>query len=87
MIETRAKTRIVEPIISHQYLELLQHEQPDLIWDESSQESYFVYQDQSNQQHKVYYPSIRFLALRLEMATEFDLAGLAIWELGQGLCT
>lgn len=70
-----------EPIVGRQYLDLLRNEQPELKWDEKAEESYFTYQ---NGQKRVYYPSMRFLARRLEIAGS-DFGGIAIWELGQGL--
>lgn len=72
---------IVEPIVGHQYLELLRQEEPKLVWHEEAEESYFTYQDARK---KVFYPSMRFLARRLELAAE-AFGGIAIWELGQGM--
>lgn len=66
--------------MAHQYLDLLRQHQPALEWDDGAEELSFTYQNT----RRVYYPSTRFLHQRMEIA-RLRVAGIAIWELGQGL--
>lgn len=70
------------PIIGHEYVSLLRKHKPTLLWDEKAKEHYFEYLD--GKKHLVYYPSLRSLALRLELASKWG-TGISIWEIGQGL--
>ncbi|XP_059318211.1 uncharacterized protein LOC132068596 isoform X1 [Lycium ferocissimum] len=72
------------PIIAHEYLSLLEQHKPVIQWEENSAEHFFLYSDNQNVQHAVFYPSLMSLAMRLEEALSWG-AGISIWEIGQGL--
>lgn len=55
-------------------------------WDEASKEHVFSYREAGTRvEQKVGYPTPLFLKTRMDVATELGVAGVAIWELGQGL--
>ncbi|KAL2468863.1 Glycosyl hydrolase superfamily protein [Forsythia ovata] len=72
------------PILGTDYLSLLERHKPALRWEENSAEHFFVYADNQNVEHVVFYPSLKSIAVRLEEALSWG-AGIAIWEIGQGL--
>ncbi|XP_019261383.1 PREDICTED: chitinase domain-containing protein 1 isoform X2 [Nicotiana attenuata] len=72
------------PIIAHEYLSLLEQHKPVIQWEEDSAEHFFLYSDNQQVQHAVFYPSLMSLAVRLEEALSWG-AGISIWEIGQGL--
>eukprot|EP01018_Ginkgo_biloba_P004542 Gb_07995 [translate_table: standard] len=71
------------PILGHEYLSLLRLHKPKLFWDKESLEHYFEY-DGGGKKHRVFYPSLKSIALRLEEAQAWDVS-VSIWELGQGV--
>ncbi|KAJ8540067.1 hypothetical protein K7X08_026456 [Anisodus acutangulus] len=72
------------PIISHEYLSVLEQHKPVIQWEENSAEHFFLYSDNKHVQHAVFYPTLMSLAMRLEEALSWG-AGISIWEVGQGL--
>lgn len=72
------------PITGREYLSLLERHRPSLQWETNSAEHFFVYPDDQNVQHVVFYPSLLSIAKRLEEAHTWR-AGISIWEIGQGL--
>ncbi|KAI4369838.1 hypothetical protein MLD38_018240 [Melastoma candidum] len=66
------------------YLSLLQKHRPLLQWEKNSEEHFFLYTDDNNAKHAVFYPSLMSIFLRLEEARGWA-AGISIWEIGQGL--
>ncbi|KAJ7527333.1 hypothetical protein O6H91_16G048700 [Diphasiastrum complanatum] len=71
------------PILGHEYLSLLSSYKPKLSWDGFNDEHYFDY-TVAQELHRVFYPSLKSLSLRLEEAKSCG-AGVSIWEIGQGL--
>ncbi|GFY92321.1 glycosyl hydrolase superfamily protein [Actinidia rufa] len=71
-------------ITGRDYLVLLEKHKPSLQWDENSAEHFFVYSDNQNIRHAVFYPTLMSISIRLEEARSWG-AGLSIWEIGQGL--
>ncbi|KAJ0112762.1 hypothetical protein Patl1_00582 [Pistacia atlantica] len=66
------------------YLHLLEKHRPVLQWEKNSGEHFFIYSDEKNGKHAVFYPSLMSVSLRLEEARLWG-TGLSIWEIGQGL--
>ncbi|KAL2345895.1 hypothetical protein Fmac_007180 [Flemingia macrophylla] len=71
-------------IIGRDYLALLEKHRPELQWDEKSGEHFFLYTDDKDIRHAVFYPSLKSISLRLEEARSWG-CGISIWEIGQGL--
>ncbi|XP_012835600.1 PREDICTED: chitinase domain-containing protein 1 [Erythranthe guttata] len=72
------------PIIGREYLSLLEQHKPQMHWEKNSAEHYFLYIDNQNIKHVVFYPSLMSIATRLDEALSWT-AGISIWEIGQGL--
>ncbi|KAJ7526871.1 hypothetical protein O6H91_16G026300 [Diphasiastrum complanatum] len=70
------------PILGHEYLSLLSSYKLKLSWDGFNDEHYFDY-TVAQELHRVFYPSLKSLSLRLEEAKSCG-AGVSIWEIGQG---
>ncbi|KAL0712284.1 hypothetical protein Bca4012_019262 [Brassica carinata] len=71
-------------ITGRDYLALLQKQKPTLHWDKESGEHLFMYRDDKNIKHAVFYPTLMSILLRLENARLWGI-GISIWEIGQGL--
>ncbi|MBA0717771.1 hypothetical protein Golax_005553 [Gossypium laxum] len=71
-------------ILGRDYLSLLEKHRPQLQWEKNSGEHFFVYFDDNNVRHAVFYPSLMSIYMRLEEA-RFWGTGISIWEIGQGL--
>ncbi|EOX95742.1 Glycosyl hydrolase superfamily protein isoform 2 [Theobroma cacao] len=71
-------------VIGRDYLSLLEKHRPLIQWEKNSGEHFFVYSDDNNVRHAVFYPSLMSIYLRLEEARSWG-TGISIWEIGQGL--
>ncbi|CAH8273574.1 unnamed protein product [Arabidopsis lyrata] len=71
-------------ITGRDYLALLQKHKPTFRWDKESGEHLFMYRDDKNIKHAVFYPTLMSILLRLENARLWGI-GISIWEIGQGL--
>ncbi|CAN7009450.1 unnamed protein product [Brassica rapa subsp. trilocularis] len=71
-------------ITGRDYLALLQKHKPTLHWDKESGEHLFMYRDDKNIKHAVFYPTLMSILLRLENARLWGI-GISIWEIGQVL--
>ena len=71
-------------ITGRDYPTFLEKHRPSLQWDENSAEHFFVYSDNQNIKHAVFYPSLMSISMRLEKARSWG-SGISIWEIGQGL--
>ncbi|CAH2069270.1 unnamed protein product [Thlaspi arvense] len=71
-------------ITGRDYLALLQKHKPTFQWDKESGEHIFMYRDDKNTKHAVFYPTLISILLRLENARLWGI-GISIWEIGQGL--
>ncbi|KAG7262667.1 hypothetical protein CRUP_012546 [Coryphaenoides rupestris] len=73
-----------DPILGGRYIELLRDLRPKLLWDDYAAEHYLNYKRNNGVKCKMYYPTLKSLAMRISLATELG-AGISMWELGQGL--
>nr|AAB61039.1 A_IG002N01.31 gene product [Arabidopsis thaliana] len=69
-------------ITGRDYLALLQKHKPTFRWDKESGEHLFMYRDDKNIKHAVFYPTLMSILLRLENARLWGI-GISIWEIGQ----
>lgn len=79
-----------QAVVAHEFVaNVLQPEQKQkpakVEWDDKAKEHIFTYSTQDNVVHTGTYPTPAFFQERLKLVQELGVAGIAIWELGQGL--
>eukprot|EP01137_Pigoraptor_chileana_P015542 Opistho-2@71583 len=72
-----------EAILGTRFLELLTKHRCAFVWDDKAKEHAVSYRE-SGVGHKVFYPSLKSLSERIDLAVKRGL-GLSLWEVGQGL--
>lgn len=72
-----------QPIVGHQYLDLLKDVKGRLKFDDQDVENFFETKT-STGRHLVFFPTLYSINERLRLAAELG-TGISIWELGQGL--
>ncbi|KAA6402725.1 MAG: hypothetical protein EZS28_001748 [Streblomastix strix] len=78
-----SKGRFVEYLDKDQFLYILSHFKTETGWDSIDREQWFMYK-QNGIDYKVYFPSIKGLKQRIDMAFQFG-CGVAVFNLGDGL--
>ncbi|KAL8162456.1 hypothetical protein V2J09_013945 [Rumex salicifolius] len=73
-----------QAVTGSDYMKLLKQHKPGIVWEKNIAEHYFVYNDDQQRQHAVFYPSLLSISTRLEEARSLG-ASISIWEIGQGL--
>ncbi|KAH7817352.1 putative chitinase domain containing 1 precursor [Monocercomonoides exilis] len=76
-VQTRA-------ILGSEYIDIIRKYKTRFTWDEQSKEHVLRFVDDAGKERVIYYPSIMSLRLRAQAVSQ-ENAGLAVWELGQGL--
>jgi len=54
-----------------------------VLWDEPAKSPHFVYTDANGIQHEVWFENSQSLKYKLDLIKKYDLAGAAMWKLGQ----
>lgn len=70
-------------IVGETFARLLHKHKPKLEWDNEAKEAHFTYRGAGGTRH-VYYPIRKTNKEKLNLARKMEIAGVALWELGQG---
>jgi spore germination protein len=55
---------------------------PNVQWDNAAKSRHFSYTDENGITHQVWYEDSRSLEYKLDLVNAYDIAGIAIWKLG-----
>lgn len=72
-----------EAKLCHDFVKFLETPSVEIIYEPNSAEHYFSFGAESDQTY-LFYPTLKSISERLELAKKMNLGGVAIWEIGQG---
>ena len=73
----------VESLAYDQAMALAKRYQAAVQWDESAQTPHFRYTDEQGIAHQVWFENSESLKSKLDIVNRYDIAGIAIWKLGE----
>jgi spore germination protein len=76
-------TGAARPMRFDMTMALQQYDDLEFFWHEGHQSPWATYTDDEGQEHEVWFENVDSLHYKLDIMTNYDLAGMAAWRLGQ----
>ncbi|MDU4960232.1 MAG: glycosyl hydrolase family 18 protein [Sporomusaceae bacterium] len=62
---------------------LVSRYKPSVQWDDATKSPHFAYTDANGSSHTVWFENSHSLRFKLDLVNKYDLAGIALWKLGE----